>query len=175
MSVSVQATPDPDKMYNVSDAVSYTDSPLVEVFDHNVNAIRRQIQSREDVAVGRLNAMQKAREAITAQPQTPTNVYYTEPSPVITDPTTDKMSPLPPFEMRTCSQLNAQLHRGDFANRVNRQPNSWKLDAPPCVQRSCPFCRGPLLLQRFSLLQRLYQLNVLLYGHIEALDDLKKY
>lgn len=173
--------PDPDKMYALSDAAPYTSSPLVEVFDHNVNVLHRRIARRQEISVARLNALQQATQEVSGTPVTPTTIptatptCYAETVTATPTNTTCPIPPLPRYELRTCSQLNATLERRDFARRVNRQPGDWQLDPPPCVQRSCPFCRGPLLLQRFSLLQRLYQLNVLLYGHIEATAYLQKH
>ena len=173
--------PDPDTMYKVSEAAPYTTSPVVEVFEHNTNVIHRQIARREEIALSRLTASQKARQEVSGTPQTPTDCYstpITTATTVTSTPPTTTATPIPPrppFEMRTCSQLNAVLHRRDFRKRVNNQPDSANLDPPPCIQRRCPFCRGPLLLQRFSLLQRLYQLNTLLYGNIKACDDLQQY
>ena len=153
--LSLDDAPDPDKMYSVTDAAPYTSSPLVEVFDHNVGVIHRRIAKRQQDAVARLTARQKARQEISGSPVQATNVYTTpvaktvasplDVTPTI-DPITCPLPPLAPFEFQTCSQLNASLHRRDFARRINRQPGSDKLDLPPCVQRSCPFCRGPLLL-----------------------------
>ena len=161
-------------MYSVQDAAPYTSSPVAEVLQHTSNLIRRRLAAREECALARLTARQKARPEVFNEPQTPID---TTPPPTTVTPTPSSTTPVPPrqpFQLRTCSQLNASLHRRDFHMRVNNQPGSSKLDEPPCVQRSCPFCRGPLLLQRFSLMQRLYQLNVLLYGHVYATDELQK-
>ena len=180
-------SPDPDKMYVISDAAPFTSSPAREVFEHNTSVIRRRLTTRQAKAVARLNAHEKARQEVSGTPVHATNVYYTpnattanqEESNVssLIGSTTCPIEPIPAFEMRpnASPQQNTTLHRADFARRVTRQPGSELLDdPPPCVQRSCPYCRGPLLLQRFSLLQRLHQLNVLLYGHIDALHYLEK-
>lgn len=48
------------------------------------------------------------------------------------------------------------------------------LEPPPFAYKQCPFSTGPLLCQRFVLLQRVYQLNYTLYGQGIA-DDFFKF
>ena len=172
---SPPSPPDPDTLYSVQDAAPFTSSPVVEVFEHNVKAIHRGIARRQESAVARLllTARQKARSALPPPSPPAVDSTHVETAPTIHAPVVTPIPPRPPYELRTCSQLNAVLHRRDFHMRVNNQPDSAQLESPPCIQRSCPFCRGPLLLQRFSLLQRLYQLNVLLYGHTWTTDELQ--
>ena len=72
-------------------------------------------------------------------------------------------------ELFRVSRINMYVHR-----RRNNLNASKCQDSAPCPCRQCPFSTGPLLQQRFSLLQRVYQLNCALYGQGTA-DDLLKF
>lgn len=71
--------------------------------------------------------------------------------------------------------INMHLHRKRSNAAINREPTDGILDPPGqcCSSSVCPFCTGPLLKQRYYLLQRLFQLNYNLYGPGEADDMLQ--
>ena len=75
-------------------------------------------------------------------------------------------------QLRRIACLNMYLHRR--RNNENTGEFVDLEDPPPCPCTTCPFCSGPLLAQRYVLLQRVYQLNCALYGTHTA-EDLLKY
>ena len=70
------------------------------------------------------------------------------------------------------SSINMYLHRR--SNNLAASNEGPGLEPRPCECKSCPFSTGPLLSQRFTLLQRVYELNCSLYGEGTA-DDLLKF
>ena len=81
----------------------------------------------------------------------------------------------PRNNLERVARINMYLHRKRSNAEVNPEPReiSGILEPPGqcCQSRACSFCTGPLLQQRYCLLQRLYQLNTSLYGTGRA-DDL---
>ena len=82
----------------------------------------------------------------------------------------------PRNNMEKVARINMYLHRRRSNSSVNQIPKSAGVLEPPgqcCQSRACSFCTGPLLQQRYCLLQRLYQLNTSLYGAGYANDLLQ--
>ena len=86
-------------------------------------------------------------------------------------------APDPVTRAQKISNINAYIHRRRSNASVHTtlyNGSGYPLDPPPChAQQTCPYCTGPYMTQRFMLMERLHQLNHLLYGKDRA-DDLLK-
>ena len=52
----------------------------------------------------------------------------------------------------------------EYYSHVAKEKGSKILKAGLCTHRSCPYCIGPLMQQRYALMERLIQLEHVLYG-----------
>ena len=136
------APPDPDAYYTPSSVAHMTGSPEVEVYGHNINVVQRGIQRRQAAAVSRLEEKEAAR---VRPPRVPPSVSHSKhkantPPPVPQD--TD-------FELLTKHDM--QMHKQRMNYKVLQHP--FKVgEKPPCFFKRCPFCTGPLVLQRYTLM-----------------------
>ena len=60
-SLLTPSPPDPDTFYSTSEVEHLTNSPEVEVYEHNVQVLKRQLDRRQEAAVSRLQAEELAR------------------------------------------------------------------------------------------------------------------
>ena len=75
-------------------------------------------------------------------------------------------------DMVYVAHINMYLHRKK--NNLASGDHGEDIDPPqPCACEDCPFSTGPLLRQRFALLQRVYQLNCTMYGKGPGQEVLK--
>ena len=133
--------------------------------------IRKEVEKRTQEAAARLDNLDVDNNDEDAQHRVEEDFNPMHPaSPIATLGTLD-LPDKHSSKLVKVASVNMYLHRR--RNNLAAQSEGATLDPPPC-SCVCPFSTGPLLMQRFVLLQRVYQLNCTLYGQGTA-DDLIKY
>jgi len=168
---STVSNPDPDTFYSPSQVPNYFEDPVGEVLAHSTEVIRRKINRRKTEAIA-MAGIPIAR----AVEEPPTHAIPRDdrpkstPTPSTTSTSTNAEPPPPATTSRDYTNLVAR-QQTSMRNNINSDPRNDFLEASTCRYHTCPYSVGCLMGQRFSLMQRLRQINMILYGDEEHFGE----
>ena len=185
--------PDPDQFIKMEMMPLFVEEAdrIDEVYLHNRNVLHRRIARRQQNVLQRLQktvqvenkktANKKVEQVIslcTSDEETIEAVASPVASAVASETSTASASKIPVATASHSCACTQQWER-EFSERLvmirrihSRQPSSGVLDPFPCRNRvDCPFTTGSLMSQRYSLMERLYQINQTIYGKSDPSMD----
>ncbi len=163
---STVSHPHPDVFYSPSQVPSHVEDPVGEVLMHSTEVIRRRINRRKAAAVS--NQVPIARYVKT-RPIHETTLDH-RPRSAPTTSTATNTEPLPIPASRAYRDLIAR-QQSTMRHNINSDPRNGFLDTGTCHYHLCPYSVGGLMAQRFALMQRLRQINMILYGDEEHFGE----
>ena len=164
---STVSHPHPDVFYTPSQVPSYVEDPVGEVLMHSAEVIRRRINRRKAAAVARTQ-VPIARSVNTRPIHETTRDHRPRSAP--TTSTATNTEPRPITASRAYRDLIAR-QQSTMRHNINSDPRNGFLDTGTCHYHLCPYSVGGLMAQRFALMQRLRQINMILYGDEEHFGE----
>ena len=138
---------------------------------HRAEVIRRRIQRREVAAVEMTEIpIARAANAVLTHEIPRDARPKSNPTLSTTSTATNTEPPLPLTASRDYRNLIAR-QQTTMRNNINSDPQNAFLDGSTCHYHSCPYSVGGLMAQRFALMQRLRQINMVLYGDEEYFGE----
>lgn len=159
--------PDPDTFYSPSQVPNYVEDPVGEVLLHSGEVIRRRIKRREFAAVEKTEIpIARAANAVLTHEIPRDGRPKSNPTLSTKSTATNTEPSVPVTASRDYRSLIAR-QQSTMRNNINSDPRNAFLDVSVCHYHSCPYSVGGLMAQRFALMQRLRQINMVLYGDEE--------